>query len=101
MPPYDEEATFLAPQATVKVAESVRRWSSPFNDKIRFKGGITSPHLVLDNPSLDPTDPFFGMPRQMACLDDGSVVVFSTAKTHKDGRMKGNPLRDRSVAHCT
>lgn len=89
--PYDEEKTFIAPQATVKVAESVRRLVSPFKDNTTFKGGITSPRIEIDNPYLDPSDPFFNMPRQMACLDDGSLLVFSTAKTHKDGRMKGNP----------
>ncbi|MCP9451530.1 MAG: hypothetical protein NNA23_02485 [Nitrospira sp.] len=89
--PYDEEKTFVAPQATVKVAESVRRLASPFKDKTTFKGRITSPRIEIDNPYLDPLDPFFNVPRQMACLDDGSLLVFSTAKTHQDGRMKGNP----------
>ncbi len=87
----DEEKTFIAPQATVKVAESVRRLASSFKDNTTFKGGITSSRIEIDNPYLDPADPFFNMPRQMACLDDGSVMVFSTAKTHQDGRMKGNP----------
>lgn len=88
---YEEEKTFIAPHATVKVAESVRRLASPFKDKATFKGGVTSPRIEIDNPYLDPADPFFNMPRQMACLDDGSLLVFSTAKTHKDGRMQGNP----------
>jgi hypothetical protein len=43
------------------------------------------------NPCLDPDDPFFGVPRQIACLPDGSLAVASTAKLHKEGRFKDNP----------
>ncbi|MCX8113814.1 MAG: hypothetical protein N3D71_01935 [Burkholderiaceae bacterium] len=84
---YDEEKTFVAPQATVKVAaDGVRSLPSQ-----AIKDRANSTRLLVDNPYLDPADPFFNIPRQMACLPDGSVVVFSTAKRHTEGRMKGNP----------
>ena len=88
---YDEEKTFVAPQATAKVGQGVRQLSSGIGDERKFKGGVISPRVLIDNPYLDPADPFFNIPRQMACLPDGSVAVFSTAKLHLDGRMKGNP----------
>jgi hypothetical protein len=84
---HEEEKSFVAPQATVKVAADGVRDLPP--QAIRERGKST--RLLVDNPYLDPADPFFNMPRQMACLPDGSVVVFSTAKQHADGRMKGNP----------
>ncbi len=87
---YDEEKTFVAPRATTRVADGVRQLSSNIGDEKKFKG-VTSPRILIDNPYLDPADPFFNIPRQMACLPDGGIVVFSTAKTHADGRMKGNP----------
>jgi hypothetical protein len=77
---YDEEKTFVAPRATTRVADGVRQLSSNI-----------SPRILIDNPYLDPADPFFNIPRQMARLPDGAIAVFSTAKTHADGRMKGNP----------
>lgn len=85
--PYDEEKTFVAPQATSKVAADGVRSLPP--QAIRDRANST--RLLIDNPYLDPADPFFNIPRRMACLPDGSLAVFSTAKTHKDGRMKGNP----------
>jgi hypothetical protein len=88
---YDEEKTFVAPRATTRVADGVRQLSSNIRDEKKFKGGVISPRILIDNPYLDPADPFFNVPRRMACLPDGSVAVFSTAKTHADGRMKGNP----------
>ena len=88
---YDEERTFVAPQATARIAENVRQLSSDVSDEKKFKGGVISPRILIDNPYLDPADPFFNIPRQMTCLPDGSLAVFSTAKQHKDGRMKGNP----------
>ncbi len=88
---YEEEKTFLAPRATVKVAEGERPLSSGMRDDQKFKGGVVSPRILIDNPYLAPADPFFNIPRRMACLPDGAVAVFSTAKLHKDGRMKGNP----------
>lgn len=84
---YDEEKTFAAPQATVKVAADGVRSLPPQAISKR----VNSTRLLVDNPYLDPADPFFNIPRQMACLPDGSVNVFSTAKRHTDGRMKGNP----------
>jgi hypothetical protein len=88
--PYDEEKTFVAPQATKRLAEGVRTLSTDIRDPNRLKG-LASPRIVIDNPYLDPAAPFFNIPRRMACLPDGSLAVFSTAKTHPDGRMKGNP----------
>jgi len=88
---YDEEKTFVAPRATTRVADGVRQLSSNIRDEKKFKGGVISPRVLIDNPYLDPADPFFNITRQMACLPDGGVAVFSTAKTHADGRMKGNP----------
>jgi hypothetical protein len=88
--PYDEEKTFVAPQATKRLAEGVRTLSADPLGPNRFKG-VSSPRIIIDNPYLDPADPFFNIPRRMACLPDGSLAVFSTAKTHPDGRMKGNP----------
>jgi hypothetical protein len=89
--PYPEEATFVAPQATTKVAPEVRTLSSDVRDEKKFKGGVISPRILIDNPYLDPNDPFFNIPRQIACLPDGSVAVASTAKRHKDGRSAGTP----------
>lgn len=88
---YDEEKTFVAPQATVKVAQGVRQLSSGVGDEKKFKGGVISPRILIDNPYLDPADPFLNIPRQMACLPDGSLAVFSTARRHPSGRMQGNP----------
>ncbi|MDH5265542.1 MAG: hypothetical protein OEX21_12415, partial [Betaproteobacteria bacterium] len=88
---YDEEKTFVAPQAAAKVAQGVRQLSSDIGDERKFNGGVIAPRILIDNPYLDPAEPFFNIPRQMACLPDGSLAVFSTAKQHKDGRMKGNP----------
>ncbi|MCX8005029.1 MAG: hypothetical protein N2688_08740 [Burkholderiaceae bacterium] len=85
--PYDEERTFVAPQATAKVAPDGVRSLPPQVIKDRAH----STRLLVDNPYLDPVDPFFNIPRRMACLPDGSLAVFSTAKLHRDGRMKGNP----------
>ncbi len=89
--PYDEEKTFVAPQATARVAQGVRQLSSRIDDPSKFKGGVISPRILIDNTYLDPADPFFNIPRQMACLPDGSLAVFSTAKRHLSGRMQGNP----------
>jgi hypothetical protein len=52
---------------------------------------VISDRILIDNPYLDPNDPFFGIPRQIACLPDGSVAVSSTAKSYKEGRFAGNP----------
>lgn len=88
---YEEEKTFVAPAAMTRVADGVRQLSSDIGDEKKFKGGVISPRILIENPYLDPADPFFNIPRQMACLSDGSLAVFSTAKLHKDGRMQGNP----------
>jgi sugar lactone lactonase YvrE len=89
--PYPEEATFVSPRATTKLASEVRTLSSDVTDDEKFKGVVISPRILIDNPYLDPHDPFFGVPRQIACLPDGSVAVASTAKLHKEGRFAGNP----------
>jgi hypothetical protein len=85
--PYPEELTFVVPQATTKVAAEVRTLKAD----TAFMGGTIATQLLIDNPYLDPNDPFFGIPRQIACLPDGSVAVASTAKWHKEGRFKDNP----------
>lgn len=89
--PYDEEKAFVAPQATTRLAQGVRQLSSGIRDAKKIKGVVISPRILIDNPYLDPADPFFNIPRRMVCLPDGSLAVFSTAKQHADGRMKGNP----------
>jgi hypothetical protein len=89
--PYPEELSFVTPQATTKVAAGVRTLKSAITDDNKFKGAVMSDRVLLDNPYLDPNDPFFGVPHQIACLPDGSVAVASTAKLHKEGRFKGNP----------
>jgi hypothetical protein len=85
--PYPEELTFVVPQATTKVATEVRTLKAG----TAFMGGTIATQLLIDNPYLDPDDPFFFLPRQLACLPDGSVAVASTAKLHKEGRFKDNP----------
>jgi len=85
--PYPEELAFVVPQATTKLASEVRT----LTDGRALAGSINSSKVLLENPYLEPGDPFFGYPRQIACLPDGSVAVASTAKLHKDGRFKGNP----------
>lgn len=89
--PYAEELSFVTPRVTTMVAKGVRTLAFDITDEQRFKGNIISPRVLLDNPYLDAADPFFNIPRQIACLKDGSVVVASTAKLHKEGRFKGNP----------
>jgi hypothetical protein len=89
--PYPEELSFVAPQATTKVASEVRALKSEITDDRKFKGAVMADRVLIDNPYLDPADPFFGVPRQVACLPDGSVAVASTAKLHKEGRFKDTP----------
>jgi hypothetical protein len=89
--PYPEELSFVTPRATTKVATEVRALRSTVTDDRKFNGGVLSPRVLIDNPYMDPTDPFFGVPRQVACLPDGSVAVASTAKLHKEGRFKDTP----------
>jgi hypothetical protein len=89
--PYPEELTFVPPHATTKVAEATRTLTSDITSDKTFKGGVTSNRIIIDNPYLNADDPFFNIPRQIACLADGSVAVASTAKLHADGRFKGNP----------
>jgi hypothetical protein len=86
----DEEKAFVAPEATRPIATQVRTFVTN-NGANPFLGSLISPKIVIDNPYLDPADPFFNVPRQIACLPDGAVAVFATAKRHKEGRMKGNP----------
>ena len=81
----------MLPQATTKVATGVRTLESDITDEHKFKGAVIGERILIDNPYLDPDDPFFGVPRQIACLPDGSVAVASTAKLHKEGRFQGNP----------
>jgi hypothetical protein len=89
--PYPEELTFVAPRATTKVASDVRTLRSDITDEHKFKGAVMADRILIDNPYLDPDDPFFGVPRQIACLSDGSVAVSSTARLYKEGRFAGNP----------
>ena len=89
--PYPEELSFVSPQATTKVASDVRMLTSGINDERKFRGNVISDRVLIDNPYLDPNDPFFFVPRQIACLPDGSVAVSSTAKLYKEGRFAGNP----------
>lgn len=56
---------------------------------IKNRANPTRP--LVDDPYLDPDDPFFNMPRQIAYLPDGSLAVFATARLRPDRRMKGNP----------
>ena len=89
--PYPEELSFVSPQATTKVASDVRTLKSGINDDKKFVGQVISDRILIDNPYLDPNDEFLGIPRQIACLPDGSVAVSSTAKLYKEGRFAGNP----------
>ncbi|MEW5740387.1 MAG: hypothetical protein AB1938_15770 [Myxococcota bacterium] len=81
---------FVPPEATKRLASGVRQLSANVDEE-HFRGDITSPRILIDNPYVDPSDPFFGIPRQMACLSDGSLAVFANAKKHLRGYMKGNP----------
>lgn len=89
--PYPEELSFVSPTATTKVASEMRSLKSGINDDKKFVGGVISDRILVDNPYLDPNEEFFGIPRQIACLQDGSVAVSSTAKLYKEGRFAGNP----------
>ena len=89
--PYPEELSFMSPQATTKVASEVRTLKSGINDDKKFRGNVISERILIDNPYLDPNDPFFGIPRRIACLPDGGVAVSSTAKHYQEGRFTGNP----------
>lgn len=89
--PYPEELSFVAPQATTRLADAPRTLSHVEAPAPGFRRDIMSPRIIVDNPYLDPADSFFNMPRAMACGADGSLAVFSTAKLHKDGRFQGNP----------
>jgi hypothetical protein len=90
--PYAEELTFVAPSATARISDTPRVLSSGIRDDKKFKNSIVSPRVVIDNPYLDPADPFFNIPRAMACTADGGLVVASTAKTSPSGRFAGTPF---------
>jgi hypothetical protein len=85
--PYPEELSFVVPQATTKLASETRTVA----DGKTLGAPINSTKVLLDNPYLVPGEPFFGYPRQIACLPDGSLAVASEAKIHKEGRFQGNP----------
>jgi hypothetical protein len=85
--PYPEELAFVVPQATTKLASEVRT----LTDGRALAPSVISSKVLLDIPYLAPGDPFFGYPRRIACLPDGSLAVASTAKFHKEGRFQGNP----------
>lgn len=86
-----QDPPFTMPRATTVVAREVRTLASAVTDDRKFKGGVISPRILIDNPYLDPGDPFFNIPRQIACLPDGAVAVASTAKLHAGGRFSGTP----------
>lgn len=88
--PHELERSFVAPQATTRLAGDVRRLRAP-PGTTPWRGNVISMRIEIDNPYLDPADRFFGVMRRMACLADGSVAVAAHAKTQPDGYMKGNP----------
>lgn len=83
---------FVAPAAAVVLAHSTRQLASGVTDARKFKGGVISPRILIDNPYLEPGDPFFNIPRRVACLPGGDLAVFSTAKRHGAGRLAGTPV---------
>jgi hypothetical protein len=90
IPPFAEEVSFVAPSATTRISDTPRVLIADIRDEKRFKR-VVSPHIVIDNPYLDPADPFFNIPRSMTCTPDNGLVVASTAKTSPSGRFQGNP----------
>lgn len=88
--PHPAELSFVAPQATVKVATEVRQLSTDIRDEKKFQA-LLSERILIDNPYLDPADPFFNELGWMTCQPDGSLAVFASAKLHKDGYMKDTP----------
>ncbi len=89
--PSAEETNFVAPSATTRISDTPRVFSTDIRDDKRFKS-VVSPRIVIDNPYLDPADPFFNIPRAMACTADGGLVVASTAKISQSGRTAGTPF---------
>ena len=90
--PSAEERSFVAPSATTRISDAPRVLASDIQDARKFKNGVISPRVVVDNPYLDPADPFFNIPRAMACTTDGGLVVASTAKIGTSGRTAGTPF---------
>ncbi len=88
--PSAEELSFAAPRATTRISETPRTLTGDIRDPKRFKG-VVSPRIVVDNPYLDPVDPFFNIPRSMTCTADNGLIVASTAKIVPSGRLQGNP----------
>ena len=89
--PYPEETSFVAPRATKEISKTPRTLTSNIRDEKKLKTGLVSPRILLDNPYMDPADPFFNIPRSMACTPDGGLVVASTAKLATGGRFQGTP----------
>jgi hypothetical protein len=89
--PYEEEKSFVAPSATTVISKKPRVVISKNLDTKKFKANVLSSNIVIDNPYLDPQDPFFNIPRSIVCQADGTLIVASTAKTAKAGRFEGTP----------
>lgn len=72
--PSAEERSFVAPSATTRISDAPRVLASDIQDARKFKNGLISPRVVVDNPYLDPADPFFNIPRAMACSSATTVL---------------------------